>query len=112
LEELRIELVKLEGERNRAKATIDKLNLEFSAIQQSPEQFEDLKTLFGQLGKNDRAYDDAMRRVTATLRDNSLRKKIRVMLPTIVGRIVFNGTKGTFVVLNRSGKTVYESLAV
>ena len=55
------------------------------------------------------SYDDALVRLGTTLKDNSVRMKIRTMLPTLIGKIIVN-TENIFEVFNRVGKRLYTSL--
>lgn len=100
-------LKKLEAERKQEKAAIDELNLGISAVTAAPTDFKDIRKLFKNIVSNTKAYDDAVRSIKEDLKDNELRKKLRVLLPSQIGKIVVDTEKGTWVVYNRSGAELY-----
>lgn len=82
------EFDRLEAEREKEKAAIDELNLQISAVTAAPTDFKDIKKLFKNIVSNTKAYDDAVRSIKEDLKDNELRKKLRVLLPSQIGKIV------------------------
>jgi len=115
--------------RDAEKAHLDELIGKQSKLEMSPSNFDDLKklvhafdtepdgaTTLGEdlklnLSPQARAFDDAVQRMTETLKSNEVRKKIRTMLPTLIGKIIVDTRNRDWKVFNHSGKCVYQSLS-
>jgi len=84
-------------------------------VQGAPLDFTDLKAIVAGPNLSLHKYDSAVRKVEETLKDTEGRKKIRLLLPSLFGRIVCytqagGHDNGAFEVLDRQGKVVYSSL--
>jgi hypothetical protein len=114
--ELKTRLAKLNVERAEEKQAMDELDLQAVKVDSSPKEFEDLKTLLAELRADKQgameAFDDAMVNVMDGLQDNELRKKISVMLPSVIGKMVVNTSEGQFEIFNHSGRSIYRSMPV
>jgi hypothetical protein len=122
IEELRIELAFLNKEREAVKTELDNLTLHISRVQDSPNTFTDLKKLFGPtynptikeakdgipIFERDET-DTVIENIMESLKDNTTREQIRVMLPALLGKITVDTVSRKFFVFNRVGKMVYES---
>lgn len=126
---IKSKLTKLESQRAEKQGQLDRLTAKANQIQTAPGHFDDLKKLVHAfdtephgatwLGKDlklhlspkAKAFDVAIERMNKTLRDNEVRKKIKSMLPILVGRIEVNSYLRTWQVFNHSGKCIYKSLS-
>ncbi len=126
--ELKKKLTTLTKQRDAEKGALDKLTTELSKVETAPSHFDDLKALCFEydyepdgatytdenlklhLSPKARAFDDAIKRMNETLKDNNVRMKIRTMLPMLIGRIVVHTSEKRFEVFNHSGKSIYQSL--
>ena len=68
-------------------------------------------------GRGFAKFDAAVKTVEAALKDNETRKKIRTLMPTLIGKIVFyteagGQDGGAFEVFDRQGKRIYTSLSM
>jgi hypothetical protein len=122
------ELAKLETQRAEKQGQLDRLTSKANQTQTAPRHFDDLKklvhafdtephgaTTIGEdlklhLSPKAKAFDSAIHRMNLTLRNNEVRKKIKTLLPTLVGRIEVNSFLRTWQVFNHSGKCIYKSL--
>jgi Resolvase, N terminal domain/Recombinase len=126
MDELKTKLAKLNGQRNTLKGEIDFLNQQITAIQDAPDVFHDLKQLIadtqefveylepdGRITTSDTTpfieYGNQIDRIKESLKDSYVREGIRVLLPTLVGKIKVDTMKGQFFVYNRMGKLIFES---
>ena len=121
IDELTTQLAKLKEEREAVKAELDRLNLAASSVQNTPSAFKDLKKLVQttkHVFKADKdgvpiferdETDTEIEKIFDVLKDNKTREQIRVMLPSMIGKITVDTNKGQFYVYNRMGKLVYES---
>lgn len=124
VDELKEQLTKLNKQRDTVKTELDNLNTKKSNVQDSPHNFADLKKLvcdFKAKGKNFKVgkdgydnwdttdMDNAILAVRKSLRDEYVREGIRVMLPSLIGKITIDTNEGQFFVFNRMGKMIYES---
>jgi hypothetical protein len=126
--ELKHKLSALTKHRDMEKSALDKLVLELSAVETAPGHFDELKKLCHafdheadeatyldanlkiHLSPEGKAFNDAILRMNETLRDNSVRMKIRTLLPKLVGRIIVHTSEKRFEVFNHKGKRIYKSL--
>ncbi len=137
LDELKEKSSKLRIERDRLMTDIDKSNLTLSTVQDSPNTFVNLQKLvlnciYSQNEFNELIMKDGIsplewaktstrnkinftqlqrvkEQIQESLNDNYVREGIRVMLPSLVGKIKVNTTEQFFTVLNRMGKVVFKS---
>jgi hypothetical protein len=122
--ELKTKLAKLNTERDTIKTELDSLNSKVSNIQDSPQMFDKLKKLLGKDSdykpkfKADKdgvpiferdELDTAIESVIESLKDEFTREGIRIMLPSLIGKITVDTNEGQFYVFNRMGKQIYES---
>jgi hypothetical protein len=122
---VKTQLVQLNHEREALKKKVDEINLQLTDVEGTPEHFDDFKQLAEDF-ENDNggldpetlkiemtpavvAFDNAVKRIEETLSNNDVRKRVRVMLPSFIGKILANPRDGTFEVFNRSGKSIYKS---
>jgi hypothetical protein len=122
MEEVKAKLTQLNTEREKLKNEIDALNALAATIQDVPSQLEDtLKELAILQMAEGAEEEDINRRVDADakllrenyvidfLNDNPARERLKVLLPSVVGKVIVNGKQRQYSVLNRTGRLVYES---
>lgn len=126
MDELKVKLGKLMTERDNVRAELDSLNLQRSKIQNASHDFYDLQNLFvpgkkkhhktHEESMNDKeAMDDVAKRLKAikdvidALDDEYVREGVRIMLPSLIGKMTVDTSKGQFFVYNRQGKLIYQS---
>jgi hypothetical protein len=126
VDELKEQLTKLNKQRDTVKGELDNLNSQKLNVQDSPHDFTDLKGLLlsaKQEKKPNETFADLVAEaktiskhltnylleVRKSLQDEFVREGVRVMLPSLIGKITIDTNKGQFFVFNRMGKMVYES---
>jgi DNA invertase Pin-like site-specific DNA recombinase len=119
VDELKPALAGLNKERDTIKGEIDRLNLMVSSVQDSPEKFSDLRELFLKAQKVRRHEDiniedfkksfKAIEDTIDCLSDNNSREGIRIMLPSLIGKITVDTNEGRFFVFNRMEKMIFKS---
>jgi hypothetical protein len=121
IDELTMQLAKLKKEREGIKAELDGLNFAASSVQNVPNAYGDLKVLVQTTKhkfKADKdgipifernATDTEIEKIFEVLKNNKTREQIRVMLPSMIGKITVDTNEGQFYIYNRMGKLVYES---
>lgn len=138
-EEIDSELDATLKERETTKGEIDRQNLMLSRVVDSPEVFKDLQRLvldakhtqskFDELvfdgnptidpaewtkvsSANKKAFSELARtkeQIAKSLQDGFTREGVRIMLPSLIGKITVDTMKGQFYVWNRMGKMIFES---
>lgn len=119
---IKAKLIELETSKSEKQSQMDKLNAQLSHMQLLPKHFDDIKKLhanFGPVnldenlmwkhGPGSKPFWDAVARINETLRDNEVRKKIKIILPTLIGKIVVDTPYKRFEVFNHQGKSIYKS---
>ena len=137
VDEIKLELSKLNAERDTLKDTIDRLNRDLANIQDAPDNFADLKKLLSDVKTKQTAFDKLITKdtvdavewskvssenkktyteycrirenISETLKDNYVREGIRIMLPPLIGKITVDTKEGRFSVWNRMGKLIFKS---
>jgi hypothetical protein len=124
LPELKTKLTALNKERDTLKTELDNLNSKKLNIQDSPHTVDHLKKLLGpgsnykskfKIGKDGiplferDELDTAIEAVIKSLKDEYVREGIRVMLPSLIGKITVDTVEGRFYVYNRMGKMIFKS---
>lgn len=144
VDELKVKMTKLEKDRETVKGQLDTLNIQRSKIQDASHNFHDIQKLFfprQDLSKlNDPEYiketakkvvlraqkglpmkhkilKEVVTDMSKQLSDEYVREGVRVMLPSLIGKITVQTWKGgnggkcgaQFYVYNRMGKLVYQS---
>jgi hypothetical protein len=124
LPELKTKLTYLNNERDTVKTELDNLNSKKFNVQHLPNAFNQLKKLLGPgstykpkftqskdgipLFERDE-LDTAIESVIKSLKDEYVREGIRVILPSLIGKITVGTVEGRFYVYNRMGKMIYKS---
>jgi hypothetical protein len=104
LKEVTTRLASLDSERRELREEIDRLHLQLADLQSVPDKVDNINALLRNFSKDPDAFNDAVLRIHESLKDNNVRRHLRVLLPSIVGKIVVNGYEQSFKVLNRAGK--------
>lgn len=117
------ELAKLEAEKSERQSELDRLSTQAKILQVAPGQFDDLRKLcfavegsvlqddltVGPPSPSSVAFNQALNRMRETLKDNEVRRKIRIMLPNLLGKIVVDTPHKRFEVFNHQGASIYKS---
>lgn len=111
MDELKTKLLQLKSSQEVLKRDIDTLTAKLAAIQDAP---QDLGKWLVKVHDFDAdtvttTYNDAAESMMEALKDNDKRDKLRVMLPSLIGKVLMHNRTRTFSVLNRAGRTVYVS---
>jgi hypothetical protein len=106
VEALEKKLVQLTKAKQTLSNELEQLNVQRLSTANAPIALDDIKTLLNEF-KNEpdtktKKFDDAMRQLTEALKDNELRKRLLVTLPSIVQRIEFDTTNGHYRIVNLS----------
>lgn len=129
VDEMAVELTKMQKERDGLKSQLDNLNFQRSKIQGATHNFADLRKLVFHMeesepvlvedennpdvlvdvGWDSKPMNDAILSIRESLKHEYVREGIRVMLPSLIGKITIDSNRGQFFVYNRMGKLVYES---
>jgi hypothetical protein len=127
VEELKAKLLRLNDERQSAKAELDKVNLSVIGSSGAPQALEEIKTLFlkkyaprtlthPEQNKELRQLlgDAAVFNVISTaLKDNATRQRLLTLLPSIVKGLVIDTTKKRYAVVFHNGtQSDWRSVAV
>jgi hypothetical protein len=116
IDELEAEMLKLNSQRDDLKGQIDALAAKIAAIQDTPKNLGEVfltTTHFGE-GENGAdivkyTYADTLQEIEDALKDNKTRESIRVMLPMVIAKLVFDSKTRSFSVFNRRGYKLYQS---
>lgn len=109
IDELKTKLKELESQRQKIKLVMDELNLQVNQTIALPAQYDDLKAIFEIDGDDITIEDAAYKRLIETLQDNELRMQLRVLLPSLISKIIANPTSEQFQIYNLVGKVFYTS---
>lgn len=123
LDQFHKQAAKLKVVSDTLQEAIDFLSLTLRQAQGSPVDYGNLKEVVmsdpGIDGEKaaayDGQYDSIVKAVQSSLADNEVRKQIRTLLPSLIGRVkVYTqvGDGAAFEVLNRQGKVLYTSIAL
>jgi hypothetical protein len=115
LEQFTKQATKLKQESDAVKERLDALGSALRQIQGAPANFNGLKEIVAGPNFDLWTYNDQVLKVQESLKDNEIRKKIRLLLPSLIGRIkcytqAGGNQNGAFEVLNAQGKVIYECL--
>jgi hypothetical protein len=116
VDELAAKLPKLKTERDTLKKEIDDLNAKVATIQDAPKELDKWLIKITRFGEGENGedvtqivYDGTVEKIREALKDNEAREKLRVILPSLIGKIVIDSSKRNFAVFNRMGRKVFES---
>jgi len=124
--ELKAKLSRLNTERDAVKAMLDHVNMDLLKTETTPTDFLDVRKIVlasdksmgkwidahtYQFSPQESAFDDMAKKVQSLLQtDNSLRLKLRTILPRVIGKIVVDSVDNRFEVFNHGGKCLYTSM--
>ncbi len=119
--ELKKSLAKLISERTKANAELDAINAQIRTLADAPNVREEAREIFIKTtefgdGPNGTdlvryTYVDSEERVKEALADAAMREKIRLAMPSLIGKMTVDGKQGRWFIYNRAGKMVYKSRA-
>ena len=112
LDDITKQLKDLSEQRKHFKNEIDALSIKLNDVKGSTEQFDDLKECLKILEVDMMPFNDAVLKIREALEDKEIRKQIRVLLPSLIGKMVVDADKGTFEIFNHSGVSIYRSMDV
>jgi len=117
--ELKKQIEKLDSERAKVNSEIDKANDKLRALEDAPIVRADARKLLATITLFDEGtdgedivktvYADSQEKIKKALADVSMRNKIRLAMPAIIGKMEVDTDEGRFFVYNRAGKMVYKS---
>jgi hypothetical protein len=114
--EFKAKLMKLEKERSTLSASIDELNAKAATIQDIPKDAANWFVKVTHFGEGENGEDITQvfqegthEKIAEALKDNETRAKLRLFLPSIIGKIVLDSKARNFAVYNRTGRKVYQS---
>jgi hypothetical protein len=107
---------KLKIENSKVQEQLDALSNELRRVQGAPVDITNLKQIVAGPKFDLWKYEQQLRKVQESLKDNEVRKQIRLLLPSLFGRMVCytqagGHGNGAFEVLDRQGKILYRSLS-
>ena len=107
---------KLKVENSKVQERLDALGNELRNLQGAPVDITNLKKIVAGPKFDLWKYEQQVRKVQESLKDNEVRKQIRLHLPSLIGRIVCytqagGHGNGAFEVLTRQGKVIYRSMS-
>jgi Resolvase, N terminal domain/Recombinase/Recombinase zinc beta ribbon domain len=117
--ELKKNLAKLNSERAKAHSALDDINAQIRNLADAPNVREEAREVFfktiefgdGPNGEDlvSYTYTVSEQRMKETLADTTTREKIRLAMPSLIGKMTVDGTKGRWFIYNRAGKMIYKS---
>jgi DNA invertase Pin-like site-specific DNA recombinase len=102
LPEVVAELNRLQAERQKEKETLDAENQKMMVASTAPVAFANIRKLVH--GTDDHALDDAFRSVIEALKDNEVRKKLLLLIPSLIQGLVIDLEKGCYAVRTHTDK--------
>jgi hypothetical protein len=123
-DELQTKLVAINTEREKLKVELDQLNLQRRQVEDAPEDLRPVLCQIVEFGTGPivdlgngpihldntvNVYADTMEQIESALKDNAAREQTRLLLPSMIGKVIVDSSEGRFYVYTRMGKLIYKS---